>query len=335
MKLPNTSEGNQQSGYQLGEWRVYPEAGLLVKDQHHVHAEPKLMDVLSCLMHANGQVVSRDELINCVWPRVVVNEEVLTRAISELRTLLGDISRERRYIATIPKRGYKLLIDAEPLPGKANPMSTEKVQQPLGISVSNARPMAWIAGLSSAKRTLHGSIVVMGYAFASLLVFALWSNLYQEPETSRQVSGGETRGAVFNELDNLLSTIGFSDSVSSAAQTPPRRILVTPLTTISNDAATRTFAAGLSADLQHALSQQAMLNVVYQRSDETNDADLVLSGTVQVHEKQARVNLQIIEKSSARLLWSRSFETQLTNTLDAQASIARLMNDELHLSLTV
>lgn len=105
-------------GFLLGEWEVYPLTGVLSRNGQQSHAEPKVMDLLMALIKSPEQFGYREQLLADVWPDVVVNEEVLTRAISELRTALGDTSRHRRYIMTIPKRGYKLLAIPQALPDK-------------------------------------------------------------------------------------------------------------------------------------------------------------------------------------------------------------------------
>ncbi len=91
-----------QQGFRLGEWLVRPLANKLTNDDGDVHVEPKVMDVLLCLADAKDQVVTRRELLEKVWDRVVVNEEALTRTISELRTVLRDTPRSPTYIRTIP-----------------------------------------------------------------------------------------------------------------------------------------------------------------------------------------------------------------------------------------
>ncbi|MGI9284341.1 MAG: winged helix-turn-helix domain-containing protein [Pseudomonadales bacterium] len=101
------------NGFRIGEWTVHPRSGIFKRDGRSTHVEPKVMDVLLCLARAAGEVATREEILNCVWPQVVVTDEVLTRCISELRTLLGDTSRERRYVRTVPKRGYSLLLPVE------------------------------------------------------------------------------------------------------------------------------------------------------------------------------------------------------------------------------
>ena len=105
-----------EQGFMLGTWRVEPMAGCIEFNGSRRHVEPKIMDVLLCLARDNGKVVSRDHIFEEVWRGLVVSDEVLTRAVSELRTLLNDTERERRYIRTVPKRGYTLIAHVAPLP---------------------------------------------------------------------------------------------------------------------------------------------------------------------------------------------------------------------------
>ncbi len=74
------------------------------------HLSPKAMAVLTVLCDAQGAVVTRDDLLASVWPDVHVGEEVLTQAIAELRRALGDKARTPRYIETIAKSGYRLIV---------------------------------------------------------------------------------------------------------------------------------------------------------------------------------------------------------------------------------
>lgn len=120
----NTTDLKQ--GFRIGEWQVSPLSGTFSRLGHSVHVEPKVMDVLLCLAGGNGDVVTREELFNCAWVNVVVTDEVLTRCISELRTLLGDTTRERRYVRTIPKRGYQLLVPVELTPSMPGSIEADR-----------------------------------------------------------------------------------------------------------------------------------------------------------------------------------------------------------------
>lgn len=72
--------------------------------------EPKTMEVLLCLVRAGGDVVTREQLVAAVWQGGFVTDDVVTRAIGQLRRLFEDDSAEPRVIETIRKRGYRLLV---------------------------------------------------------------------------------------------------------------------------------------------------------------------------------------------------------------------------------
>ena len=98
--------------FSVGEWRVLPQLNRikLRGAGEERQLEPRLVKLLCYLAANEDRVLSREELVQELWPRVVVNENSLTRAISELRKQLHiQDSRVANYIETIPKRGYRLL----------------------------------------------------------------------------------------------------------------------------------------------------------------------------------------------------------------------------------
>ena len=72
------------------------------------------MQVLVLLAEHAGQVIAKERLIHTVWPDTFVTDDVLTRAISELRRVFGDDVKESRFIQTIPKSGYRLIARVSP-----------------------------------------------------------------------------------------------------------------------------------------------------------------------------------------------------------------------------
>jgi class 3 adenylate cyclase len=85
-----------------------PDRGSLLIGDRDIKLRPKTFDVLHVLLENAGRLVRREELINTVWPNVIVNEESVTQCVSELRQALGD--QEHSIIKTIARRGY--LLDA-------------------------------------------------------------------------------------------------------------------------------------------------------------------------------------------------------------------------------
>src|SRR5580765_2186949 len=83
----------------------------------HVEIEPKAFDVLRYLLEHADRLVTKDELLESVWRDTFVTPNVLTRAIAQLRRVLGDDAREARYIETVARRGYRFiaLVSTDPL----------------------------------------------------------------------------------------------------------------------------------------------------------------------------------------------------------------------------
>ena len=137
--------------FTVGDWRVQPSLNRLQRGEEVVRLEPKVMQVLVCLAEQAGEVVTRDTLISRVWPDVFVTDDVLHRAIRELRRVFGDSSAAPRTIETIRKRGYRLMVVPE----------TERVE-PARVNARESRPAGWsMTGLAAAL-ALASVIVVVG-----------------------------------------------------------------------------------------------------------------------------------------------------------------------------
>jgi DNA-binding winged helix-turn-helix (wHTH) protein/Tol biopolymer transport system component len=95
------------AGYRFLDRRYEPERRRLVGPAGEVRLKPLSDRLLRCLLDAPGTVRSRDALIEAVWTRREVNDEVLSRAIAELRALLGDDARQPRFVETLSKGGYR------------------------------------------------------------------------------------------------------------------------------------------------------------------------------------------------------------------------------------
>ena len=72
-----------------------------------VALEPKAFDLLVLLLEHPGQVVTKQEILDAVWPRTAVTDNAMTRIVAHLRKALGDDARDARYIETVPTRGYR------------------------------------------------------------------------------------------------------------------------------------------------------------------------------------------------------------------------------------
>jgi DNA-binding winged helix-turn-helix (wHTH) protein/predicted ATPase len=74
-----------------------------------LHLRPKSFALLRYLVAQPGRVVSKDELVQAVWPETAVSDGVLAVSITEIRQVLGDTAQAPQYLETVPRRGYRWL----------------------------------------------------------------------------------------------------------------------------------------------------------------------------------------------------------------------------------
>ena len=103
MTLPDT--------IQVGDLTIRPLRRLLITPDGEHTMDPLVMKLLVCLISRGGNVVTREELVEEVWPDGFAGEQSLSRAIWALRTALGDDARDPRFVETVPRIGYRFIPD--------------------------------------------------------------------------------------------------------------------------------------------------------------------------------------------------------------------------------
>ena len=81
----------------------------MVRGDSVVPLTPKLLDLLLHLLDHAGELVTKEALLDAIWPDANVTDNALTQAISELRQALGDDPSSPRYIKTVARRGYRFI----------------------------------------------------------------------------------------------------------------------------------------------------------------------------------------------------------------------------------
>ena len=113
MELIQARRHVRRVDFRMAGWVVQPSADRISRGEETVHLRPKLMDVLVFLASRPGEVVTKEELLEAIWPQLFVEESALTRVIADLRQALGDDAHRPAIIETIPKRGYRLIAPVE------------------------------------------------------------------------------------------------------------------------------------------------------------------------------------------------------------------------------
>jgi DNA-binding winged helix-turn-helix (wHTH) protein len=139
------SDDHSSASFQLADWLVEPKLNCITKDGKVRHLEPKVMKVLVELASHPNQLLSKEELIEAVWPNTFIGDDVLTRCISVLRRVMDDTPQAARFIQTIPKAGYRLVAEVHPVPS-----------EPAGLpAIPKEAPLASPATTSNGGAFLH------------------------------------------------------------------------------------------------------------------------------------------------------------------------------------
>src|SRR5438132_533373 len=127
--MPITTEPSATAGgehtFAFGPFRLLAAQRLLLEGDTPVRLGSRAFDILAALVERSGEVIDKDELISLTWPKTFVEDANLKIQISALRRALGDGQGGRRYIATIPGRGYNFVAPVRfENPAEASPAAT-------------------------------------------------------------------------------------------------------------------------------------------------------------------------------------------------------------------
>ncbi|WP_286234154.1 winged helix-turn-helix domain-containing protein [Thalassotalea sediminis] len=277
-------QNNQK--YQLGRWVVCPITNTFQDTDEQKSIDNKSMQVLLFLIQNSGQNVTKEQIIEHVWKESVVNEEILSVAISKIRKVLGDNARQPTFIKTIPNVGYCLITDVKSLSENAQPQ--EAPLHALNHQTFNRKPY------------------FIGGTFLLLVIIFIVSfyRVYQEPENDNVAAINSIAVLPFEDLnenkDNIYFTVGLSDAIINQLSQSKH------LKVISRDSSFNFRANRDPSLIGNALKVEA-----------------ILDGSVQQLAGQVRVNVRIISTFDGRLLWAKSFNSQNKNVFNLQDIISR------------
>ena len=285
--------------FHLGDWLVEPRLNGVSRDSTTVHLQPKIMQVLVCLAQHAGEPVSKDELLESVWPDTFVTDDVLTRAISELRRVFEDDAHEPRIIQTIPKRGYRLVSPVEPLNG-----------------AESFRPV----GASAAGTGAHGfwiwTLFFAGATVLSILIAFSRSRLGERIPGTTGVSPIHSLAVL--PLENLSGDPAqeyFSDGMTDA--------LITDLAQIrSLKVISRT------SSMQYKQTKESLPEIARELGVEG-----IVEGTVQRSGDRVRITAQFIHGPSDKHIWANSYERQVRDVLALEQEVAEDIARQVHAQL--
>lgn len=130
-----SENGRKQSYFEFDDFRLYPKERLLTRNSARVHLTPLVLDLLIALVEHQGELVSKEWLLETVWAGRFVEDGNLNRTISTLRKNLGPQQNGSDMIETVPKVGYRFIAAVtEVSPTVASqPTHTQKQKKPSPI----------------------------------------------------------------------------------------------------------------------------------------------------------------------------------------------------------
>jgi len=287
-------------------------SGEVWKHGIRVRLQDQPFQVLRVLLGRPGQIVTRDELKQTLWPAdtFVDFDDGLNTAVKKIRELLGDSAERPRYIETIPRRGYRFVGSiAPPSPVEAT------------VSAPSSRPTLVLPTAEAAdwRRAARPA----GYAVVGVLALVVVL-------VGADVGGWRAR------------------LVGHAAAPRIESLAVLPLANLSRDPGQDYFADGMTEALIANLAQVRALRVISRTSamhyKDTHltlpqiarelNVDAVIEGTVQRSGNHVRVSAQLIRGQTDAPVWAKVYERDSEDVLVMQSEVAQAVISEIRVQLT-
>src|SRR5438445_2996151 len=154
-----------QPAVRFGSFEVNPRTGELRKQGIRIKLHEKPFQLLLALLEHPGEVVTRNELQERLWPQdtFVEFENGLNNAISRLRETLGDTADNPHFIETIPRRGYRFLAEvSQSLPTSRTAVSRSWLVV-FGIVVGAGLAIGTVLRLTASHKQVIHSLAVLPF----------------------------------------------------------------------------------------------------------------------------------------------------------------------------
>jgi len=307
-------------------------SGELRKRGLRIKLQDQPFQVLAILLEHAGEMVSRDELHQKLWPAdtFVDFDHGLNNAINRLREALSDSAEKPLFIETLPRRGYRFIAPiSQQVPTKLDALGTsegkwtgEGAQTTEGTALRPADHPPNANPVSDNRVSVLARITWGRLGVAAVLLVALgiaWFTWYRPPIQQ------------------------------NAANLPQiRSLAVLPLKNLSSDKDQEYFVEGMTDQLITDLAKVGSLRVISRMSimryegtrnplaqiaRELN-VDAVIEGTVLRSGDRVRITAQLIRAAPEQHLWSESYERNLGDVLTLQSDVARAIAHEVRAKLT-
>lgn len=295
-------------------FEVDPRARELRRKGIRIRIQDQPLEVLLLLLEHRGEVVTREELKQRLWPAgtYVDAEDGLNTAIRKLREHLGDSAERPVYIETIPRRGYRFIANSK------EQASATPDQADTGAAAAAPPVLTTIeAGREVAKvRRPWRAIALTG--LLALIAVTSWIAVRH-----RKVAAPPARPAIAS-------------------------IAVLPLENLSGDRAQEYFADGITEELIGRLSMIRGLRVISRTSSmqfrsshltapeiaRALNVDALVEGSVIREGNRVRVHAQLIRAATDEHFWSENYDREMQDALTLESEVAQAIAQKVEVTVT-
>lgn len=291
--------GPQPSVVEFGPFRLDTQQGFLTRSGEVIPLEPKVVATLVVLVEAEGRLVTKQALMERVWPGTFVEEGSLSRNVSALRRVLGDTAEEPRYIETVPKRGYRFRAPVRPAGAPIVPAAAAAFDATLAATTVERERAESVEASAQSRYWVYwvGAALLLTVVVSA----AVWRGTASEPAvTVRAMAVLPLRNFTGRTDLEFVADGTTEELISTLAQIPSLRVIGHRTVATYK---TSTKAAG-------AIAREL-------------GVDAVLEGAVRESNGRLRVSAELIDAASETSLWAKTQEGSVQDLLAMQTEIAR------------
>jgi DNA-binding winged helix-turn-helix (wHTH) protein/Tol biopolymer transport system component len=205
--------------YEFDEFRLDTEKKCLWHSDTLVSLTPKALETLLVLIKHRGDVVSKDDLLNEVWADTFVEESTLSQNILTLRKTLGAFHKDKQFIVTVPRRGFRFVAEVKEIVGDEAVFIVEKRTRTHIVSEQihdSLEPAKIILQKTFLQRYAVFSAILIGAVMITAGVFALnyffkppnlVETKFQNFSTSNLFSSADIQRAIVSPNGKYLALI--------------------------------------------------------------------------------------------------------------------------------
>ncbi|MGA8037220.1 MAG: winged helix-turn-helix domain-containing protein [Candidatus Acidiferrales bacterium] len=347
----------------FGPFELRTAAQELYKGAIKVKLRPQAYQVLLLLVEHSGEVVSREQLRQRLWPEqpYVDFEHGLNTAVKELRGVLSDSAVEPKFIETLPRLGYRMIVPVTVEEGAGRHVSYSDAA---GAGPSRADEIPAATGLPAGAATTNAPTVNAPENLSAVVATNGETRGRESGAGPNSDAGGSVSPATSNRralwrisaaalaVAAIAFAVWHKSSGAPAIAHPgesKRMLAVLPFENLTGDASQEYFSDGLTEEMIGQLGRldPPRLGVIGRNSVmryKTNHepaaqigrelgVSYLLEGSVRRDTDKVRVSAELIQANNGASIWSREYDRQMDDVLALQSEIAREIAGEIHLTL--